>query len=77
MHALLHACITCNKHIKVAISGKFTKIHLGDKVFFFYSEGFRKQNQLPIFMAAIGLAEVAPGTGVKYVTLEFKYIFDS
>ena len=47
----------------MAKSEKFTMKYLGDKTFF-HPEGFRKPNQPPVFLAAICLAEVAPGAGV-------------
>ena len=46
----------------MAKSEKFTMKYLGDKTFF-HPEGFRKPNQPPVFLAAICLAEVAPGAG--------------
>ena len=63
-HALTHVYITCIKHIKMAKSEKFTMTYLGDKTFF-HPEGFRKPNQPPVFLAAICLAEMAPGAGEK------------
>ena len=47
----------------MAKTDNFTKIVLGDKAFF-HLEGLRKQNQLPVFLAAIGSTEVPPGAGV-------------
>ena len=47
----------------MAKSDNFTKISLGDKAIF-HLEGLKKQNQLPVFLAAIGSTEVPPGAGV-------------
>ena len=47
----------------MAKSDNFTKIFLGDKAIF-HLEGLKKQNQLPVFLAAIGSTKVPPGAGV-------------